>query len=170
MPSLDEVLDAFPDGELLLHVKSGERTEGVRLGDRLAVLPPDRQRKITVYGGDAPVAAVHKRLPGMRAMSIATMKRCLGWYAAVGGTGHVPNACRHTQLHIPERIGPALWGWPHRFVARMAEHDTRVVIVAGSGGFSEGFDDSDAVRRLPDGWAGTVWTNRIDTIAPVIRR
>lgn len=170
MPSLDEVLDRFAGKQLIIHVKSDDRTEGDRLADRLAQLPADQRKKLTVYGGDNPVDAVQQRLPGMRVISKATMIRCLGWYAGVGWTGYVPEPCRHTQLHIPEGIAPWLWGWPHKFVDRMAAHDTRVVIVAGSGGFSEGFDDADSLDRLPEHFSGTIWTNRIDTVAPLVRR
>lgn len=170
MPSLDEVLDRFGGRQLVIHVKSDDRAEGDRLADRLAQLPADQQEKLTVYGGDNPVDAVKQRLPEMRVISKATMIRCLGWYVGVGWTGYVPGACRRTQLHIPEGIAPYLWGWPHKFVDRMAAYDTRVVLVAGSGGFSEGFDDAASLDRLPDGFSGVIWTNRIDIVAPHVRR
>ena len=51
----------------------------------------------------------------------------------------------------------------------MDAHDTRVVVVAGSGGFSEGFDDAEAVGRLPENFSGVVWTNRIDKVAPLLK-
>lgn len=47
---------------------------------------------------------------------------------------------------------------------------TRVVLVAGSGGFSEGFDTPESFGRIPDDYAGFVWTNRIADIAPLVHR
>lgn len=169
IPTLDQVLDAFPDRRLLLHLKSDDPSDGKLLANRLEQLSPERLDRIAVYGGNQSVAAVAAKLPGVRAMSRATMVRCLGWYAATGWSGWVAPACQGVQLHIPEKIGPWLWGWPHKFVNRMDASDTAVVVVAGSGGFSEGFDDDEAVGRLPEGFSGVVWTNRIDKVAPLLK-
>jgi glycerophosphoryl diester phosphodiesterase len=52
----------------------------------------------------------------------------------------------------------------------MDEADTRVILVAGDGGFSEGFDKIADLERLPTNYSGFIWTNRIDVIAPVVQR
>jgi glycerophosphoryl diester phosphodiesterase len=100
-------------------------------------------------------------------MSKATMKKALLSYLAVGWTGYIPKAIRHTQLHLPLRYARLLWGWPHRFLKRMEKADTRVIIVAGDGTFSEGFDTVESLTQLPEDFTGGIWTNRIDRIAPV---
>ncbi|MFD2767480.1 glycerophosphodiester phosphodiesterase family protein [Micromonospora eburnea] len=167
MPTIEEVLAAFPDRELLIDVKSGDPTEGEMLADYLATLPAERLATLSAYGGDEPIAALSARMPRLRVLSKAIMKDCLLRYIAVGWTGSVPDVCEHRELHIPEAYAPYLWGWPNKFVDRMADKGTRVVIVAGDGGFSEGFDSADDWRRLPDGFTGSVWTNRIDRVAPL---
>ncbi|MFC7441618.1 glycerophosphodiester phosphodiesterase family protein [Laceyella putida] len=170
MPSLDEVLSAFPDRSLLIHVKSNDPDEGTKLAQRLASLPADRLHLITVYGGNEPIAALEKQLPQLRTMSVDSMKACLLPYIAIGWTGIVPEACKHTQLQIPENVAPWLWGWPHRFLSRMDQVDTRTILVIDGGGFSSGFDTAEDLKRLPDGYSGGIWTNRIDRIAPLINR
>ncbi|GAB3141601.1 glycerophosphodiester phosphodiesterase family protein [Micromonospora sonneratiae] len=170
MPTIEEVVAAFPGRELLIHPKNADPTEGERLAAYLATLPPERLPTLTVYGGDELIAAVSARLPGIRVMSKAIIKDCLVRYLGVGWTGYVPDSCVHRQLHIPETYATYLWGWPHRFLDRMREVDTRVVLVAGSGDFSEGFDDAEAWSRLPDGYSGVVWTNRIDRVAGLADR
>jgi glycerophosphoryl diester phosphodiesterase len=47
----------------------------------------------------------------------------------------------------------------------------RTTFFAGSwdGGFSRGIDDAATFARLPAGYAGGIWTNRIDRIAPLTR-
>lgn len=42
-----------------------------------------------------------------------------------------------------------MWGWPNRFLNRMADADTRVILVAGAGEFSAGFDTPEDIKRLP---------------------
>ncbi|MFC0469867.1 glycerophosphodiester phosphodiesterase family protein [Halalkalibacter kiskunsagensis] len=167
MPSLDEVFDYFSDPSFLIHIKSDDPNEGELLAEFLRSVPEDRLRRVTVYGGDQPIAVLKKEIPELRVMSKATMKSCLVPYLASGWTGYVSSSCESTQLHIPETIAPWLWGWPDKFVNRMEKQDTRVIVVAGDGGWSEGFDSVEDLKRLPASYSGGIWTNRIDRIAPV---
>ncbi len=168
MPSLDSVLARFADGELLIHIKSNDVEEGEALAELLEQLPEERRAQLTAYGGDAPIRALAAALPSFRVMSKGTVVNAVFTYLAVGWTGYVPGNCRGTQLHVPLRYAPLLWGWPHRFVERMSSVDTRVVVVAGSGGWSEGFDSRQDLRSLPEGFSGVIWTNRIDRIGPTL--
>ncbi|SDC03061.1 glycerophosphoryl diester phosphodiesterase [Melghirimyces thermohalophilus] len=170
MPSLKEVLQRFPDQPFLIHIKNDDPDEGRQLATFLSPLPSSRLEKITVYGGDQAIEVLQQRLPNLRVMSKQTIKDCLIPYIAAGWTGYVPKSCSHTQLHIPEKVAPWLWGWPHRFLQRMEAQDTRVILVAGGGGWSEGFDSAKDIERLPSGYHGGIWTNRIDRIAPLLNR
>ncbi|RHW41760.1 glycerophosphodiester phosphodiesterase [Neobacillus notoginsengisoli] len=165
MPSLDEVLNRFPNKEFLIHMKSNDPEEGIMLAEYFSGLSEERLGQLSVYGGDAPIATLKENLPDMRGMSKATLKSCLLPYIAVGWTGVVPGACERTQLHIPEKIAPWLWGWTGKFMPRMEAAETRVVLVAGDGGFSEGFDSKEDVERIASDFSGWVWTNRIDKIS-----
>nr|WP_145025156.1 glycerophosphodiester phosphodiesterase family protein [Paenibacillus sp. Y412MC10] len=170
MPTLDEVLKQFPDRSFLIHMKSSDPKEGTRLAEAMSALPEQRLKQLAFYGGDEPVAALKAKLPEARVMSIATMKRCLIPYLAAGWTGYMPSACKHTELHIPEKIAPLLWGWPNRFLNRMDKADTRVIVVGGDGSdFSSGFDSPEDIKRLPAHYSGGIWTNRIDRIAPLFK-
>ncbi|MEU4692421.1 glycerophosphodiester phosphodiesterase family protein [Actinoplanes sp. NPDC023714] len=162
MPTAAEVLDAFPGRELLIHLKNGDAADGEALA---ALLAPRPQRGLlTVYGEDAAVDAFRAALPDVRATSKAIMKKCLIGYEATGWTGHVPADCHNIQFHLPERVGRFLWGWPNRFVDRMADAGTRVILTADGGDFSAGFDTPADLNRIPDGWSGGIWTNRIDLL------
>jgi glycerophosphoryl diester phosphodiesterase len=166
MPSLDEVLSAFPDKSLLIHIKSNDSTEGVQLAEKLSMLPESQRSLITVYGGDAPIKALKAELPETKVMSKETLKSCLLTYLGMGWTGKIPSSCSNTQLHIPEKYVSLLWGWPDKFLNRMESVDTRVIIVAGNGSWSEGFDTEGDLQRIPSDYSGGIWTNRIEEIAP----
>lgn len=171
MPSLTEVLDAFPNKSLLINVKSNDPKEGELLAQYLSKLSKERRSQLAVYGGDEPIDALKEKLPDLRVMSKATMKRCLIPYIAIGWTGYIPEACENTQLHIPEKIGPWLWGWPSKFQNRMDQVNTRVIVVGGDGtDFSSGFDSPEDIKRIPDDFRGVIWTNRIDKIAPLYEK
>ncbi len=169
MPTIDEVLSQFPEQNFLIHIKSNDPMEGERLSEYLSEFPASRLTQISVYGGDKPITALKEKLPELRVMSLDTMKSCLLPYIAVGWTGYVPSACENTQLHIPEKYAPYLWGFPSKFLTRMEEANTRVILVAGNGGWSEGFDKEIDLERLPENYTGGIWTNRIDIIAPILK-
>lgn len=168
MPSLDEVLTHFPDRAFLIHVKSGDRREGDLLAQYLKKLPVERIAQLTVYGSDQPIAVLQEKLPNLRVMSIATMKKALLPYLVLGWTGYIPAAMRNTQLHLPLKYARLLWGWPHRFLARMKKVNTQVILVLGDGRWSEGFDTREDLQQLPPNYIGGIWTNRIDRIAPAL--
>jgi glycerophosphoryl diester phosphodiesterase len=167
LPTAPEVVAAFPGRELLIDLKNNEPADGRALADYLATLPADRLATISVYGGDDSVQAVRDRLPQLRTTSKAIMKDCLIDYLATGWTSHVPDSCHHTELHLPQRYGRYLWGWPNLFADRMRAADTRVILVGGEGPWSEGFDQPEDLDAVPSGWSGWLWTNRVDVIAPL---
>ncbi|SFU33560.1 glycerophosphoryl diester phosphodiesterase [Polaromonas sp. YR568] len=96
MPSLDEVLNAFPARGLVINVKSRDPNEGVQLAAVLARLAPERLGRLIVYGGDEPVAQVRARVHGVRTASRSSLKNCLLRYIAYGWTGLVPAACERS--------------------------------------------------------------------------
>lgn len=167
MPSLDDVLTKFPERSFLIHIKTDKTEDGQQLVRYLSKLPKESLNKLAVYGGDKPIALLQKELPNLRVMSKATLKKSLLSYIAIGWTGYIPEACRNTELHIPLKYAPILWGWGSRFLNRMDSVNTRVIVVGGSGEFSEGFDTAEDLKNLPSNYTGGIWTNRVDKIAPL---
>ncbi|HTV21095.1 MAG TPA: glycerophosphodiester phosphodiesterase family protein [Polyangiaceae bacterium] len=168
MPSFDEVLARFPEREFLIDMKTGDAEDGAALAALLAPLPRAQVERLGAYGSKGAMAALSAALPSFRVMSRSSLMRAALTYVALGWTGYVPAACRDTEFRIPLRFAPLLWGWPHRFVARMDSVNTRVMLVAGDGTWSEGFDTPESLQAIPEGYAGVIWTNRIDRIGPVI--
>lgn len=171
MPSLAEVLDAFPDRRFLINVKSNDAEEGVKLAAFLNSLPPERRSMLMAYGGDKPIAVLRASVPGLRTMSLASMKACLLRYVAYGWTGAVPAQCRSTLVYVPVNVAPWLWGWPNRFLGRMASVGSSVFVVGPyhGGGFSSGIDSREDFDRLPQAYGGGVLTNEIETIATMFQ-
>jgi glycerophosphoryl diester phosphodiesterase len=169
MPTLGEVFAAFPTESLLIHIKSNDPQEGLQLAEFLAELPQERLRQLAVYGGDEPITVLQEKLPDLRVMSKTTMKDALLRYMLIGWTGYIPETIQHTEIILPLNYARFLWGWPQRFVERMKKVDTRVIVVAGDGRWSEGFDTVSDLEQLPKNFTGGIWTNRIDLIAPAIK-
>ena len=75
-------------------------------------------------------------------------------------------------LMVPANVAPWLWGWPNRFLQRMDEAGTLVLLIGDyrGEGFSQGFDDPDRLTELSSDYSGGIWTDRIDLIGPAIEK
>jgi glycerophosphoryl diester phosphodiesterase len=171
MPSLDEVLAAFPDRRFLIHIKSNDPREGEQLASYLATVRPAQRAHLIIYGGTLPVDKFRQHLPGMQTMSRAGLTQCLLRYIAIGWSGYVPDACHHSLVLVPINAAPWLWSWPNGFLKRMARAGSVVVVLGpySSGEFSRGIDSEAEFAQLPNGFAGGIWTNRIDRIGALVR-
>lgn len=170
MPSLDEVLAAFPDRRFHINVKSNDPAEGQALGTYLSRLSPEARSRLTLVGADEPLTAAARTVPDIHRLSRGGLISCIPRYAALGWSGYVPEACRDATLLVPINIAPWLWGWPDRFLDRMDAVGTRVYVLgpyAGEG-FSQGLDDPELLERLPEGYSGGISTDAIDVIAPAL--
>jgi glycerophosphoryl diester phosphodiesterase len=170
MPSLDEVLTAFPDKRFLIHIKSNDAAEGEKLAERLAQLPPARLRLLAVYGGRLPVAVVRTRLSGLKTMSARQEAGCLLTYLALGWSGFTPSSCADSFILLPRNYAPWLWGWPDHFAARMRGVASEVFVLGprDGDGFSSGIDNAEAFATVPHQSGIGIWTNRVDRIAPLV--
>jgi glycerophosphoryl diester phosphodiesterase len=172
MPSLDEVLAAFPDKGLLINVKGNTAREGDQLAARLAKLPPERRQLLVVYSSGArATAAMRARLPDVRAMDKAQLKNCALRYIALGWSGYVPESCRNTIVVVPVNYAWLAWGWPNRFLARMQAAGS-LVFVAGPYQRGEeigGVNTQEQFDRLPREYRGSIWTDEIEVIAPLVK-
>jgi len=162
MPTLAEVLDTFPDRRFLIHIKSNVAGDGDVLARELLRRPVAQRKRLMVYGGERPVERVLAVVPELRGMTGEREKRCVARYVAVGWTGHVPDVCRHALLLLPARRAHWLWGWPSRFLARMAAVDTDVYVVAVS-------DDGWILGLEHDASGAGIWTDHIERVATTRR-
>jgi len=168
MPTLSEVLAAFPDQDLLLHLKTDDPLDGDLLADALAARSTAERSRRFVYGGPHPVERLRERMPEVRSFTKQRLKRCGLGYLAAGWAGYLPEACHDTLMLIPADLAPWLWGWPRRFEARMEGAGTRIVLVGApsSGGWITGVDSPEQATEIPPDFGGWVWTNRLELVAP----
>ena len=166
MPTLDEVLTAFPDKRFLVNVKSNDASEGEKLAAHLGKLSPQSQARLMVYGGTNPLEAFHAQLPSIPVGSNKSLKNCLVRYLLLGWSGYVPDDCRAGLMLVPLNVAPWLWGWPAKFLRRMDDAGVRVFVLGpydGSFG-TVGVDELEQYAKLPKDFSGGIWTNRIDRI------
>lgn len=172
MPTLSEVLEAFPRQRFLINVKSRDAAEGAALAAVLNGMPSARRADFMVYGGEEPVGRLRQLAPDLRTLTRSDLKSCLLRYVAAGWSGHVPQVCRGMVLMVPVNVAPWLWGWPGRFLERMDAAGSSAFLIGpyGGEGFSTGIDTPEDIRRVPAGYAGGIWTNEIEAVARAFKR
>ena len=170
MPTLGEVLDAFPERRFLINIKSDDPQEGRMLAERIGALPVAQRGLVMVYGGGRAIDALRATLAEMTVLGTDDAKVCLIGYELVGWFGIVPRACRHTLFLVPVNYARFVWGYPNRLTRRLARHGTRLVLLGAydGSGFSSGIDDVAALAAVPPKLDGAIWTNRVDRIGAAI--
>jgi glycerophosphoryl diester phosphodiesterase len=173
MPTLQEVVRAFPRARFLVNVKSNDPAEGDRLASYIESRRIDPAR-LMVYGGDRPLARLKQRMPGLRTMSRESLSACLKGYLVSGLVGRVPAACRDSVIFVPVNLRHLAWGWPNGFVGRMRAVNSEVFLVGPltpatrtQGGAA--IDDPAQAARLAAGYAGGISTDRIERVGPAVR-
>ena len=173
MPTLGQMLDAYPNRRFMLVMKSNDPVEGDLLLAWLRRHHVDL-RRIQVMGGDRPAARLRQLAPMLRVGSRRTMKACLTRYLAIGWIGAIPQACRNTVMMVPLNYRRAVWGWPNLFVERMARANTSVILIGNFERHSDrpgmnAIDTSAQLAVLPRDYAGQIFTSRIDVTGPAAR-
>jgi glycerophosphoryl diester phosphodiesterase len=171
MPTLREVLAAFPQRRFLINFKSNDPSEAGAVLAYLDATPNADLSRLAFYGA-APADRVRELRPDLRSLSRARFGDCALSYALTGWFGRVGAPCQRTILFVPRNYGGIFWGWPNRFLQRMQANNTEVYI-SDDVPFGErlginGVDDAEAFARLPRDWRGGVATDRIEVIAPLV--
>ena len=165
MPTLSEVFDALPERQFLINFKSRREEEGAALAEMLNANPAYRNAAFGVYGGGEPTEAAIAGVPGLRGYTRQSAKSCLLDYLTLGWSGHVPASCRDTLVPVPINYAFLLWGWPAKFYQRMQAAGSEVILMgaysSGDAG-SAGIDDQTDWSKVPPGFPGFIWTNRIE--------
>ena len=170
MPSLGEVLEAFPDKYFLINIKSNDPAEAdalVAYLERNGLMSP----RLSAYGGAKPVARLASIAAGMRPFSKDTIKACGIRYLAFGWMGIMPKACRNTTIVIPQDMTWMAWGYPNRLQRRFASAGSYIYLVGAQKNANglQGINSPEALQDVPASWEMGIWTDDIAVIAPLVR-
>lgn len=170
MPTLNELLNAYPDTAFFLNIKSRDVWEvealTTYLKDRALKDRAMGRAQLSVYGGD--VVHQFKTLnPDIKTLTKNGAKECLKSYLVTGWSGYMPKACRDTYVPVPENFQWAVWGWPARFEARLEKVGSRAILFGSKtkAHTNRAIDSPASIAAIPKDFGGIIWTNRIDLFA-----
>ena len=167
MPSIEEVFETFPDKEFLIHIKDDGEEIGYILLSYLEKMNAGEIKLISIYGNDAAIKIIKNKYPEMKALSMRIIKKAFIDYELIGWTGYVPKSMRNIQIHMPVEYAKYFWGWPGKFLKRIEKVNTRFILTQKKGQWSGGFDSSEDIKKIPRGYNGYIWTERIDIVSNI---
>ncbi|MGL1922197.1 MAG: glycerophosphodiester phosphodiesterase family protein [Hyphomicrobiales bacterium] len=165
MPEISEIFETFPNKNFLINIKSNNLHEATLLADKIKTLPIDQQNKLTIYGGKQKLhAQLNADLPHISTMNKPEFKDCAKQYLLLGWSGYIPETCHNTMFIVPHNYKNLIWGWPNKFIERMASVNTSVFVMDDYTGrnFSKGLPTIKAKALLAAGYKGGIWTDDID--------
>lgn len=159
MPTLVEVLEAFPDGRFWIDHKDGSTETARLLVDTLKALPPDRQAGLYYWGPPGTFAYIHQELPSItRLVGIRSeVKGCFLPYLLTLGLARFPEHCQGVGIGLPPDYVRLAWGWPYRFLDAVHQAGLRFYLMVDTA------PDAQQFRHLPvDG----IITDYIEIVGP----
>jgi glycerophosphoryl diester phosphodiesterase len=131
MPTLVEVLQAFPDKKFLIDHKDGSLETAVLLADIIEALPAEQRQLLYYWGPDETYNYLRSRFPTLVRLlgNRPIAQRCFLPYLLTFGLGGFPEECGGAGLGMPAQYAPFIWGWPYRFLADAAAADIRFYLL-----------------------------------------
>ena len=170
MPSLNAVLDAFPNTVFNINIKSRSAKEARALMAYIDARGGQDWARLIVNGHEAPINILREAQPDILSYSKAQVKDCAKGYMLTGWLGKMPKACQNQIFPVPVNYRKMIWGWPHRFEKRLHEVGSRSMLIGPiEGGVTTGIDGVEQLGFVPRNYKGIVFTNRAEVIGPEVR-
>ena len=171
MPTVEELLRELPTVRIIFVFKSKDPADAdalVAAFGRAGVAFDDKYG----FAAPAPVAArIRKLVPGAWVMDDQSPKACLKDYLKIGWAGIIPASCRNTTVVVPLNYRWMLWGWPYRFLDRMAKANSRVVIWgAYRDGNVDALNQPEQYDQVPADFHGWLMVDDFYNMGPALRR
>jgi glycerophosphoryl diester phosphodiesterase len=171
MATVEEALREVPTTRLIFNLPGGDPAVADALVAAFGRAGMKIDGKYGFHGDPAVVARVKALAPAAFTFAAGGPSPCLGDYFRVGWTSFVPASCRNTNVILPLDGQFALWGWPNRFLARMAGAGTQVMMVSRqSEGALVGLETVEQIDDVPRDFRGYLWIEDFFTVGRAVRR
>jgi glycerophosphoryl diester phosphodiesterase len=172
MASLEEALRVHRQSRFVIQFKDADASSADSLVSYLEARDLAQWDRLSFFGAIRPLERLKVLRPTARVWSAGAVARCLKRYILVGWTGYVPEACADGVVIVPVTQAGYLWGWPNRFLARMRERHSEVMLIGRITGFSGSnfsrLDSAEELKQVPIGFDGTIWTDHIEIVGPAV--
>lgn len=164
MPTLEEVLAAFPDQKFIIHQKDNSTRTVEILAAIVNKLPEDQRHRLYWYGSPRPYAKLKQIAPEITKQFPFPdeMRQCAKSELGRLGFGELPKACQLSSMGLPARYLWLVPGWPNAFLQKSAAAHIPFYVTE-----VDSVEEAEKLAQLP---INGIMTNWIEVIGPVISR
>ncbi|MCB5425302.1 glycerophosphodiester phosphodiesterase [Altererythrobacter sp. CC-YST694] len=171
MPSLDDLLAAFPDTPLLFNLNGFTPADVDLLARTLRGSLRDMDNPRDGFSGST--TAIHRiseHFPKAWSWSVEQAKACRDDYMLTGWTGILPESCEGGTMLVTMENSFFLWGWPNRLIGRMEAEGGRIVIAPPARDNSPlgGLSLPEQIGEIPSTFNGYIWIDDMWTVGPAL--
>jgi len=153
MLTVEDVLRAFPREQLIFELADARAAEAAVAGFGRAGVAIGARHGFT--GPAEALARLRQLTPNGWTLDRAASRACLAGYRRTGWLGLPPGPCRDIALDLPHDGGWTLWGWPYRFLDRIAGVGARPVLTLEPDGPAlVGLEQPEQLGEVPRSYAG----------------
>jgi glycerophosphoryl diester phosphodiesterase len=163
MPTLDEVLTAFPDRTFLIDHKDGDIESSIILMKILSGYSLERRGRIYYWGPPETLDIIQEQYPEIRRFFVLRWqaKKYLLPFVLSFGIIKIPAEFEDLVLGIPAGYTKYIWGWPYRFIDKI--HSSGMILYL----MVDTAEEAEASRLIPvDGFV----TDYIELVGSLLAR
>jgi glycerophosphoryl diester phosphodiesterase len=171
MPTVEEVLREVPRTAILFRFVTGDAAEGDALVAALRRAGATDMSRFGFEGPGSATAPVRQAFANAWVFPPHPPGTCLTDYVRIGWTSIVPASCRGATVALTLGDRWKIWGWPYRFLGRMAGADAKLLMFAEEkDGRLVGITDVAQYDKVPRGFRGYLFVEDFDTVGAALRR
>jgi len=172
IPTVEEVMRTAPVQGLLFHFKTRDPSDADALAAAIARSGSPLHDKISFYGPKVVLDRMRRHAPKAWMFDPADTKACGVDYMKWGWAGIVPDSCRGATTMVPLNYQWAIWGWPNRFLARMAGAEAKTIVMGPleNDDAPVGIETPEQLGKVPKSFKGYLWVEDIYKIGPALGR
>lgn len=172
MPTVEDVLRAAPSQRLIFHFKTRDPGDADALAAAFQRAGMPIHDKIAFYGPRPVLDRMRRHAPKAWMFDPAGVKACSVDYLKWGWTGSTPKSCRGSTLMVPLNYQWAIWGWPNRFLARMADIGATTIVMGDieNKDAPVGIERPEQLNEVPRSFRGYLWVEDIYNVGPALGR
>jgi glycerophosphoryl diester phosphodiesterase len=156
IPSVADILYEIRQTPILFVIHGDDPSAADALAAEFRTARTEIDDRFVYLGAEPVIARMRALAPRAFASSPEAAARCLAGYRRAGWLGIVPGDCRGALVALTPGANWTLWGWPYRFLKRLAGAGGRAVLVEAieSDGTLRGLTRADQLPEVPVGYRG----------------
>jgi glycerophosphoryl diester phosphodiesterase len=171
MPTVQELLREIPTTRIIFRFLSHDPADAEALAAEFRSADTVIDDKYAFFGDPAVTGRIGQLAPVAWTAARPPAGTCLRDFQKLGWTGFVPASCREATVVVPLERRWALWGWPYRFLARMAGAKAHVLIYRSEeNGQLAGLDQPEQYDQVPADFHGWLFVDDFYTMGPALQR